>query len=162
MSEPQKRKSHPIIFLCTDSRHIYSNNFGFVSLDILNLTASDAGVYTCRAINAAGEAVTTATLRCYPRQQPVYYQQISGGSAPLYNRQPSGGIGSGAGIGNMPPFRQPGGGITPKLQFSKLLKNIDGAPEGGVAVFEAQIEPADDQLMKVEWFWNGQAIQMSK
>ncbi|XP_055338080.1 LOW QUALITY PROTEIN: titin-like [Paramacrobiotus metropolitanus] len=139
----------------SDSRHIFGNNFGFVSLDILNLTTSDAGVYTCRAINAAGEAQQTATLRCYPRQNPAYNQQFSGSGAPVYQQPISGG-------GAMPPFKQKGPALAPKPKFAKQLKNLDGLPEGSVAVFEAQIEPADDQLMKVEWFRNGQTIQMSE
>jgi hypothetical protein len=52
--------------------------------------------------------------------------------------------------------------VSPKPQFSKQLRNIDGARESTTVTFEAQINPADDQLMKVEWFRNGQSIQMSK
>lgn len=120
-----------------DHRHIFGNNFGFVSLDILNLTTDDAGVYTCRAINAAGEAVTTATLRCYPRQQPQLYNSQFNGAASA-----------------MPviiPQQVQTPAIAAKPKFSKQLKNIDGARESSTAIFEAQIEPADDQLMKVEW-----------
>lgn len=48
------------------SRFTETNNFGFVALDIMYSYPEDSGTYTCRARNALGEAVTSATLitRC--------------------------------------------------------------------------------------------------
>lgn len=38
--------------------------FGYVALTLLHVYPEDSGVYVCRATNEAGEATTTATLRC--------------------------------------------------------------------------------------------------
>lgn len=43
------------------SRFIETNSFGFVALDIMYAYPEDAGTYTCRARNAIGEAMTSAT-----------------------------------------------------------------------------------------------------
>ena len=43
------------------SRFIETNSFGFVALDIMYAYPEDAGTYTCRAKNAIGEAMTSAT-----------------------------------------------------------------------------------------------------
>ena len=43
------------------SRFIETNSFGFVALDIMYAYPEDAGTYTCRARNAIGEAITSAT-----------------------------------------------------------------------------------------------------
>lgn len=39
-------------------------SFGYVAITLLHVYAEDSGVYMCRAVNEAGEATTTATLRC--------------------------------------------------------------------------------------------------
>lgn len=44
------------------SRFTETNAFGFVALDIMQCMPEDAGVYTCRARNVLGEAVTSSTL----------------------------------------------------------------------------------------------------
>jgi hypothetical protein len=44
-------------------------SFGYVSLNINGLRAEDAGTYTCRATNAAGEAITQATIEVSVSQE---------------------------------------------------------------------------------------------
>lgn len=39
-------------------------DFGFVTLDIHHAYSEDSGIYTCRASNSKGQAVTTGTLKC--------------------------------------------------------------------------------------------------
>lgn len=41
-----------------------THDFGFVVLALTDFWARDAGVYTCRASNDAGEAFTTSTITC--------------------------------------------------------------------------------------------------
>lgn len=40
-----------------------TNDFGFVTLDISSTVADDSGVYTCKAINRAGEAVSSTSMK---------------------------------------------------------------------------------------------------
>jgi hypothetical protein len=50
-------------FLCTGSRFHTTHDFGFITLDITATVPEDSGVYTCKAINAAGEAVSSTSLK---------------------------------------------------------------------------------------------------
>ena len=50
-------------FIFSGSRATVTYRFGYVALDILNVIKADAGVYTCRAANAIGQAETSANLR---------------------------------------------------------------------------------------------------
>ena len=45
------------------SRFRTSTDFGFVTLDVLQVIPEDSGVYMCKASNAAGEAVSSITTR---------------------------------------------------------------------------------------------------
>lgn len=49
--------------LTLGSRIITRFDFGFVSLDILGVRPDDAGIYTCRAFNELGEAISTCTIK---------------------------------------------------------------------------------------------------
>ena len=45
------------------SRIKTSVDFGLVSLDITSLRSSDAGIYTCKAVNMNGEATSTTSIK---------------------------------------------------------------------------------------------------
>lgn len=49
--------------LIVGSRITKTHDFGFVSLDMSHVRDEDEGVYMCRASNALGEAVTTASMK---------------------------------------------------------------------------------------------------
>lgn len=51
------------IFCLKGSRITKTNDFGYVSMDVAHVRGDDEGVYMCRATNALGEAVTTASMR---------------------------------------------------------------------------------------------------
>jgi hypothetical protein len=55
--------------LSSASRIKANNDFGFVTLDISDMSARDEGVYTCKAINQAGEAVVFTTVECGDKSQ---------------------------------------------------------------------------------------------
>lgn len=38
-------------------------DFGLVSLDIVTVRPDDSGIYTCRAVNEVGEAITTCSMK---------------------------------------------------------------------------------------------------
>lgn len=45
------------------SRITKTYDFGYISLDISHVRDEDNGVYSCKATNALGEAVSTASMR---------------------------------------------------------------------------------------------------
>ena len=49
------------VFLGTRLRTTF--DFGLVTLDISGIRDDDSGIYTCKATNLAGEAVSTATIK---------------------------------------------------------------------------------------------------
>lgn len=51
------------IFIISGSRITRTHDFGFVAFDMTHVRDEDEGVYMCRASNALGEAVTTASMR---------------------------------------------------------------------------------------------------
>lgn len=53
-------------WICATGTRIRSTfDFGHVTLDISGLRESDCGIYTCRAVNRVGEAVSTCTLKVH-------------------------------------------------------------------------------------------------
>jgi len=53
----------PSVFGFIGSRITRTHDFGFVALDMTHVRGEDEGVYICRASNALGEAVTTASMK---------------------------------------------------------------------------------------------------
>jgi len=51
------------VFGFVGSRITRTHDFGFVALDMTHVRGEDEGVYICRASNALGEAVTTASMK---------------------------------------------------------------------------------------------------
>jgi hypothetical protein len=51
------------VFGFIGSRITRTHDFGFVALDMSHVRGEDEGVYICRASNALGEAVTTASMK---------------------------------------------------------------------------------------------------
>merc|ERR1719422_1026104 len=52
----------------TGSRIKTSVDFGLVSLDIASLRSTDAGIYTCKAVNMNGEATSTTSIKVQDEQ----------------------------------------------------------------------------------------------
>lgn len=130
--------------LKTGHRFKSLHDFGFVSLDVLYAYPEDSGVYMCRAINEAGEAVTTCSIRVEPRKvidtDPIHeesLQRIAELERPHVKRERS------------PPIE-----ITRPV-FTKALKNLENIKEGQSAHLEGRLEPINDPSMTVEWFVNG-------
>ncbi|XP_042888253.1 titin-like isoform X7 [Penaeus japonicus] len=138
--------------LAASSRATVTYRFGFVALDILNVIKADAGVYTCRATNAKGQAETSANLRITERpliesqtQHPEALQQISYlEDQSRYQRTVSIEESS-----------------TIKPSFVKPLANLGEVMEGKYAHFEAQLHPVSDPFMRIEWFKDGKPITAS-
>lgn len=52
-----------LFFLIVGSRFRTTHDFGFVTLDIAATVPEDSGVYMCKAINNAGEAISSTSLK---------------------------------------------------------------------------------------------------
>ncbi|MAD20265.1 MAG: hypothetical protein CMJ52_08840, partial [Planctomycetaceae bacterium] len=52
----------------TGSRIKTSVDFGMVTLDIASLRSTDAGIYTCKAVNMNGEATSTTSIKVQDEQ----------------------------------------------------------------------------------------------
>lgn len=132
------------------SRVMTTYRFGYVALTLLHVYPEDSGVYVCRAANEAGEATTTATLRCTARpaieRRPIQEDSVRAirelEDAEKYSRQIS--------IDETASLTKP--------VFIRPLSNKDNLLEGGNCHFEAQLTPVNDSTMKVEWFLNGQPL----
>lgn len=134
-------------------------SFGYVSLNITDLRAEDAGYYVCKAINATGEATTQARISVKATteltgstgivEQEKYIQQVNlleqqqAAKSSLMDRSES-----------MVESTQP-------PEFKTPIKDQNGIREGGFAHFEARLEPMGDQHMKVEWFKDGRQVAAS-
>lgn len=133
-------------------------SFGYVSLNITGLRAEDAGVYTCRAFNAAGEAISQAKVSVTITQdltastgiveQQQYIQKVQQleqyqAAKTTLNRTES----------IVEPTQAP--------DFKTPIKDQLEIREGGFAHFEARLEPMGDHSMKVEWFKDGKPVDAS-
>ena len=60
--------------LILGSRLKTSLDFGHVVLEINGARASDSGLYTCKAINALGEAVSTTSIKVEGKQETNFVE----------------------------------------------------------------------------------------
>lgn len=132
------------------SRFHVNHDFGYVTLDILKVIPEDSGVYTCKAINNAGEAVSSISLKVKARSaiasesiQADAWQKIQLKEAEM-NKVPEMFI-------DTTPQQAP--------VFTKHLESFDKLVEGQRVYLEAQVEPRADPNLRVEWFKNGLSLQ---
>merc|ERR1719402_1076416 len=132
-------------------------SFGYVSLNISDLRAEDAGTYICRAINKSGEdrsqasfsvkASMSMTASTGLEEQRAYIQKTE----QLEQYQASKMTKSEMTI------EQP----TQAPEFKTNIKDQLEVKEGGFAHFEARLEPMGDHTMKVEWLKDGRPVEAS-
>ncbi|CAG9532190.1 unnamed protein product [Cercopithifilaria johnstoni] len=136
--------------LAHGSKYAISRDFGFCTLDIGYTYPEDQGVYQLRLTNENGEAVSSATLKCQPKEA-IYgdtqhmeswmrIQELEAPKAPLPEMPPS-----------------------PKIlpRFLTHIQSPGDLYEGQSAHFEATIEPIDDPDLRIQWFLNGSPISAS-
>uniref|UniRef100_A0A182WJ15 Ig-like domain-containing protein n=1 Tax=Anopheles minimus TaxID=112268 RepID=A0A182WJ15_9DIPT len=131
------------------SRFRTTNDFGFVTLDINSVVAEDSGVYMCKAINRAGEAVSSTTMKIKSKASiagepllPEAWEKIQLKEAAM-NRVPDMFV-------DTTPQQAP--------VFTTHLESHDKLQEGQHVYLEAQVEPRADPNLRIEWFKNGIAI----
>ncbi|XP_063986913.1 titin isoform X6 [Diachasmimorpha longicaudata] len=132
------------------SRFHMNHDFGFVTLDISSVISEDSGVYSCKAINNSGEAVSSISLKVKAKSaidkdsiQPDAWQKIQLKEAEM-NKVPEMFI-------DTTPQQAP--------VFTTHLKSYDKLQEGQHVYLEAQIEPRADPHLRTEWFKNGISLQ---
>lgn len=134
------------------SRFVETNSFGFVALDIMYAYPEDAGTYTCRAKNAIGEAITSATAVVHSKKS-IYMEsqreevlqrlhQLEDHSR--YQRKQT----QEETVSQAPVFTMP-------------IKDLRVA-ENQAAHFEARVIPVGDARLKIEWLRNGVPIEACK
>lgn len=138
--------------LKSGSRFTETNNFGFVALDIMGCLPEDCGTYTCRAVNALGEAVTSAIAIIHTRKSIYMESQHEGALTRLhqledtsrYQRQSV-----------QEEF------VSQAPLFTLPVKDIRVA-ENQAVHFEARLIPVGDPKLKVEWLRNGVPLEACK
>lgn len=133
------KDGHPLV---SSSRINTINNFGYVSLNINHLRAEDAGIYSCRIWNMAGQAESVANLNVIVQEQPP--EQIF-----EYTRQVSKHVEEEAMETTMAPV------------FKTPLRDQLDLQELGFAHFEARLEPLSDSSLFIEWYKDGVPIEAS-
>lgn len=141
--------------LAHGSRFKMTNEFGFVTLDLLDVYERDQGIYTCKATNWKGEAFTSTTVYCIGKENIVERTQHPKGAEGLETiqnledslRKPE------------DKQDQPESGQAPR--FTSEFITIENISEGQIAHYEATLVPLGDQSMNIEWFYNGTVLEAS-
>ncbi|KAK3888336.1 hypothetical protein Pcinc_007597 [Petrolisthes cinctipes] len=127
------------------SRFTTNHDFGYVTLDIMKCVDEDSGVYMCKAINNAGEAVSSCTTRVIAKDN-ILGDSLHPGWETIklretqWNRVPE--------TPTSPEQQEP-------PMFTKHLESHDRLQEGGTVKLEGQVQPAHDPNLSIEWFKNG-------
>lgn len=124
-------------------------NFGYVALTIKQVTVNDIGTYTCRAINALGEAQTNARLTVVSRQDILFDSQHPQGLEQIQQLEDS---------SRYQRKQDEEVTVTERPRFLGPLKATSRIVEGQRAHFEARVEPQSDATMRIEWYHNGKPI----
>lgn len=138
--------------LKSGSRFTETNNFGFVALDILACLPEDSGTYTCRAVNALGEAVTSAVSAVHSRKSIYLESQHEGALHSLHRLEDT--------TRNQRHSAQDEI-ITQAPVFTLPVRDIRVA-ENQAVHFEARLIPVGDPKLKVEWLRNGVPLEACK
>ena len=143
--------------LNSGSRVLPSLEFGLARLQVDQVSPTDQGVYTCKAINKLGEATTFSKVHfSSPAQSGVDASTI----------HPRGEVGLNS-INKMEtrgflpdtPEVDTESKIPPT--FTSTFSDCE-LEHGAVGHFEAGLEPADDGDLTVEWTFNGKPLNESK
>ena len=132
-------------------------SFGYVSLNISDLRAEDAGTYTCRAVNKSGEDRTQSTFGVKAdmsltqstglEEQHAYIQKTE--QLEMYQASKM----SKSEMTIEQPSQAP--------EFKTNIKDQAEVKEGGFAHFEARLEPMGDHTMNVQWLKDGEPVEAS-
>lgn len=153
----------------------------------MHLRVEDSGLYTVRAVNRWGEAISQATLRIIGTKRKIFYTtQYSKhylGIAPSFRSliPARSSVTSNLDIAEQQRYieqmealenyqkqqhqcksePEPPESIAPP-EFITPIKSQKNIPENGFAHFDARLEPLNDSTLRVEWLKDGRPIEASK
>ena len=131
-------------------------NFGYVALTIKQVTVHDVGTYTCRAVNAVGEATTQARLTVITKQDIIVESQNQLGLEKIQQLEDS--TRYSKTVTHQKQREQEEILLNIQPRFLGPLKGTTKIIEGQRAHFECRVEPQSDLSMQIEWFHNGKPI----
>jgi titin len=133
---------------------------GYAAIDILTVYPEDAGVYTLRVANAAGEAFTSTTLHCIPTPQPQRQTSQYSESTLKLERQTSSTLTNTSAYVPQPqpqPLPQPTGPAQFPV-FTQPLQDVR-TKQGSAIHLETRLIPVGDSTLTVLWYKDGQPLQ---
>jgi titin len=137
------------------TRFKLTSDFGFVTLDLVDVYERDQGIYTCKASNKSGEAFTSTTIYCTSKANLIERTQHPKGQEGLEKIQDL------EDSLNRPEAQIPEKDEGHAPVFTSEFTHLTNLSEGEIAHFEAGLTPIGDQTMVVEWFYNGKTIEAS-
>lgn len=137
------------------SRFKMTSEFGFVTLDLIEVYERDQGIYTCKAYNKSGEAFTSSTVFCVGKEGVVEKTQHPKGAEGLEQIQDL----EESLRRDDQKAEKAEEGQPPR--FTTQFVPIHGIGEKELAHFEATLVPTGDQTMVIEWFYNGKTLEAS-
>lgn len=143
--------------LSAGSRIKTINDFGFVILEVANVMTRDSGNYTCKAVNKHGEAQVSCNVQVKSKQNIITDPQLprsfrTGTDSILkleenrWNRRTEHDF-----MGDEVEAKSP--------MFVTKIKDVN-VNEGAPAHFDCRVEPIGDGSMQIQWFHNGQPLQI--
>ena len=135
------------------SRIQASNDFGFVTLDIMQCIPEDSGMYVVTAKNFAGESSSSFALHVGDQQgiladtmHPESYKKLVA-LEKTKDQQPGEVVEAEQ---NQPPV------------FMTPLKDVGLVPEGEKIHVRATVEPKNDPKLRIEWELNGKVLSTGR
>ncbi|CAJ0920993.1 unnamed protein product, partial [Mesorhabditis belari] len=136
---------HPLQF---GSRIRTIHDFGYVGLEFLHVHPEDSGIYTCRAVNNAGEANSQITLECRPKKNIYLDTQHEQSWVKIQEME------------NRPDLREPSPELSfPAPQFTEQLQDVGNPPEGAAIRLDCKLVPINDPTLKIFWTLNGAPLE---
>lgn len=131
--------------LLLSNRYGIIQDFGHIALRIHGVTSFDEGVYSCKAVNQEGAAISNASLSVAGSESLILDTAHPASLQKIEYLE---------GLDKNPRLEYP------EQEFGKpswvtTFENVDVEDEGGIIKLEGYVDPADDPNLRVEWSLNG-------